>query len=97
MRTFLAEVSGLDWGDAAVMHCTWRGPRLKDILNEAGNTLIVESTGHVAFACHLTEVQEDTWYGGSIPLARALREDADVILALEVSPPGPLGDDKHAH
>lgn len=84
MRTFLAEVSGIDWGDGAVMNCAWKGPKLKDVLNEAGVDLPVKSTGHVAFACGLTETQEDTWYGGSIPLTRALRDDAEVILALEV-------------
>ena len=84
MRTFLSEVSGIDWGDGAVMNCTWKGPRLKDILDEACVNLPVKATGHVAFACYLTEVQEDTWYGGSIPFTRATRDDADVILALEV-------------
>ena len=84
MRTFLKEVSGIDWGDGAVMNCTWKGPKLKDILNEAGIDLIIEETGHVAFACYYTKVQEDDWYGGSISLSRAMRDDADVILALEV-------------
>ena len=84
MRTLLKEVSGIDWGDGAVMNCTWKGPRLKDILNEAVIDLLVEKTGHVAFACYYTKVQEDDWYGGSIPLTRAMREDGDVILALEV-------------
>jgi len=86
MRTFLAEVSGIDWGDGAVVNCTWKGPKLRDILDEADVDLPVEAAGHVAFACYLTEVQEDTWYGGSIPLTRAMRDDADVILALEVCP-----------
>ncbi|KAL8830963.1 MAG: hypothetical protein Q9191_001143 [Dirinaria sp. TL-2023a] len=85
MRTRLKEVSGIDWGDGAVMNCTWKGPRLKDVLNEAGINLLVEATGHVAFACNLAEVQDDTWYGGSVPLTRAMRDDADVILALEMN------------
>ena len=84
MRTTLKEVSGIDWGDGAVMNCTWKGPRLKDILNEAGINLLVEKTGHVAFASYYTKVQEADWYGGSILLARAMKEDGDVILALEV-------------
>ena len=54
MRTFLKEVSGIDWGDGAVMNCTWKGPKLNDILNEAGIDLIMEETGHVAFACYYT-------------------------------------------
>ena len=84
MRTFLKEVSGIDWGDGAVMNCTWKGPRLRDVLTEAGIKLLVEKTGHVAFASYYTKVQDDDWYGGSILLSRAMREDADVILALEV-------------
>lgn len=84
MRTFLKEVSGIDWGDGAVMNCTWKGPKLKDILNEAGIDLIVHKTGHVAFACYYTKVQEDDWYGGSILLSRAMKDDGDVMLALEV-------------
>ena len=84
MRTFLSEVSGIDWGDGAVMVCTWKGPRLSAILDDAGINLPVEAMGHVAFACYLTEVQEDTWYGGSIPLSRAKSDEGDVILALEV-------------
>lgn len=86
MRTFLAEVSGIDWGDGAVVNCTWKGPKLRDVLNEAVVNLPAEFVGHVAFACYQTEVEEDTWYGGSIPLTRAMRDDADVILALEVCP-----------
>lgn len=82
MRTSLKEVDGIDWGDAAVMNCRWRGPRLKDILEAAG---VKTDQGHVAFACYQVETQDDSWYGGSIPLKRAMDEDADVILALEVS------------
>ena len=84
MRTFLKEVSGIDWGDGAVMNCIWKGPKLKDILNEAAIDLTFEETGHVAFACYYTKVQDDDWYGGSISLSRAMRDDADVILALDV-------------
>ena len=83
MRTAVKEVDGIDWFDAAVMNCTWTGPRLCDVLAHAG---IDHSHNldklHVAFACHQTETQNDTYYGGSIPLSRAMRRDADVILAL---------------
>jgi len=46
MRTTLKEVQGIDWGDAAIMNCSWRGPLLADVLAEAGLTeqdKIVES------------------------------------------------------
>ncbi|KAI9722937.1 MAG: hypothetical protein M1812_001386 [Candelaria pacifica] len=85
MRTLLKEVDGIDWGDGAVMNCRWRGPRLRDILNKAGVSVHSGEKAHVAFACFQTPCQEDSWYGGSIDLERALREDGDVILALEMN------------
>lgn len=82
MRTLLKEVQGLDWFDGAVMNCAWRGPKLRDVLLAAG--VRDEQGMHVQFACHAVATQEDSYYGASIPLERALREDADVILAMEV-------------
>ena len=84
MRTLLKEVDGIDWGDGAVMNCRWKGPKLRDILAEAGVNLANLEKGHVAFASYQTRVQADDWYGGSIELLRALRDSADVLLALEV-------------
>ena len=94
MRTALKEVQGIDWFDAAVMNCTWTGARLCDVLAAAGvitgnsqnkNKKKAGSSSelHVAFACYQTPTQDDSWYGGSIPLSRALRRDADVLLALK--------------
>lgn len=40
--------------------------------------------GHAAFACYQEQCQDDSWYGGSIELWRAMAIDRDVILALEV-------------
>ncbi|KAA6406534.1 MAG: sulfite oxidase [Lasallia pustulata] len=85
MRTLLKEVDGIDWGDGAVMNCKWRGPKLKDVLDRAGPKIPHGTKGHVAFASFQTECQDDTWYGGSIELERALRDDADVVLALEMN------------
>jgi len=85
MRTLLKEVDGIDWGDGAVMNCQWRGPRLRDVLNKAGVSDHNMEKTHVAFACHQTHCQDDSWYGGSISLSRALSEDAEVILALEMN------------
>lgn len=84
MRTQIKEVQGLDWFDGAVMNCKWRGPRVRDILNKAKVTLPDATQGHVAFACYAVPTQEDDWYGSSIYLERAMDEEADVILALEV-------------
>lgn len=87
MRTVMKEVDGIDWGDGAVMNCKWRGPMLRDVLNEAGVNVRDVKKSHVAFACYKTRVQGYDWYGGSIELDRAMREDADVLLAWEVSLP----------
>ena len=84
MRTLLKEVDGIDWGDGAVMNCSWRGPRLRDVLRRADVSVENEGKWHVAFACYHTDVQEDNWYGGSIELERGLSQDGEVILALEV-------------
>ena len=73
------------------MNCTWKGPRLRDVLLRAGVNDPSEpgatenSKGHVAFACFQVECQDEKWYGGSIELERAMREDHDVILALEMN------------
>ena len=91
MQTLLKEVQGIDWGDGAVMNCTWKGPRLQDVLLKAGVNVpskpgaTSSPKGHVAFACFQVECQDDKWYGGSIELPRAMREDHDVILALEMN------------
>lgn len=91
MRTLLKEVEGIDWMDAAVMNCKWKGPRLRDILNAAGVRSIVKpakgvkSGLHVAFSCYAVQCQNDDWFGGSIDLDTCLSLDAEVILALEVS------------
>ncbi|OCL09349.1 sulfite oxidase-like protein [Glonium stellatum] len=87
MRTKLKEVNGIDWFDGAVMNCRWRGPRLRDVLLKSGVKIPRDkwSSAHVAFACFQTPCQDDEWYGASIELERAMREDADVILALEMN------------
>lgn len=84
MRTLLKEVNGIDWGDGAVMNCQWSGPKLKDVLNDAGVNVQEIKGNHVAFACYKTYVQDSDWYGGSIELDRALRDNADVLIALDV-------------
>ncbi|KAL2835942.1 Oxidoreductase, molybdopterin-binding domain-containing protein [Aspergillus pseudoustus] len=84
MRTLLREVEGIDWGDAAVMNCNWKGPRLRDVLRHAG--LKGAHPGlYVAFSSYQVQCQEDKWFGSSVELERALSDDADVILALEMN------------
>ncbi|KKZ65697.1 sulfite oxidase [[Emmonsia] crescens] len=119
MRTKLKEVVGLDWMDGAIMNCTWRGPRLRDVLIKAGvkwydndNDNIGNGNGndngngvanggvnghadadagkkepemHVSFTCDQLQCQDDSYYGGSIELWRAMAVDREVILALEMN------------
>lgn len=87
MRTKLKEVSGVDWFDGAVMNCKWTGPRLRDVLQRAVVSLSddEQKRAFAAFACYASNCQDDTWYGASIELQRALSSDAEVILALEMN------------
>ncbi|KAH7915950.1 Oxidoreductase, molybdopterin-binding domain-containing protein [Hygrophoropsis aurantiaca] len=40
---------------------------------------------HVSFASHVAPCEQDSYYGGSIPLEKALDEEGDVILAYEMN------------
>lgn len=86
MRTRIKEVLGVDWFDGAVANCVFEGPRLRDVLHAAGVKVVPGQTEpqHVQFANYGGKTQEDDWYGGSIPLARAMDSDMDVILATKV-------------
>jgi sulfite oxidase len=93
MRTRIKEVDGIDWFDGAVMNCVWKGPRLRDILLKASIRGTMQDVrgekvfgwkGNVACASNVALCQDDSWYGGSIPLERAMLDDGDCILALEV-------------
>lgn len=50
---------------------------------DGGGSVLYEGL-HVQFACHLVPTQDDSWYGGSIDLARAMDPEMEVILALKV-------------
>ena len=89
MRTRLGEVQGIDWFDAAILNAEWEGPLLRDVLLKAG----IDSTSedlHVLFACYQTKCKEADWYGGSIPLWKAMSQDAEVVLAMKVECPSAL-------
>jgi len=89
MRSRVKEVSGVDWGDGAVMNAEWTGPLLRDVLTSAG---LIEQEDekeyeglHVQMECNATKVQDDEWYGSSVPLAVAMDREREVILALEMN------------
>jgi sulfite oxidase len=83
----MKEVQGIDWGDAAIMNCKWKGPRLRDVLLHAGLSLDSASSDrqfHVAFASYQGKCQDDAWFEVSVPLEICLQEEREAVLALEV-------------
>ena len=94
----IKKVKGIIWDDGVIANCRWGGVRLREVLMRAGFTSDNPRNGnggseqnpyeglHVLFASHATPCQDDEYYGGSVPLARALDPTADVLLALDVSP-----------
>ncbi|KAK7897688.1 hypothetical protein LTR67_004318 [Exophiala xenobiotica] len=91
LRSRVKEVSGVDWGDGAVMNAEWTGPLLRDVLISAGLSDHEHEHEdekkydglHVQMECNATKVQDDEWYGSSVPLAVAMDREREVILALE--------------
>ncbi|XP_004647144.1 sulfite oxidase, mitochondrial [Octodon degus] len=81
--TQIKEVKGLEWKTGAISTARWAGARLSDVLAQAGYQLS-DTEFHVCFEgldCDPT----GTAYGASIPLARALNPEAEVLLAYEMN------------
>ncbi|XP_005397338.1 PREDICTED: sulfite oxidase, mitochondrial isoform X2 [Chinchilla lanigera] len=79
----IKEVKGLGWRTGAISTACWAGARLCDVLAQAGHQLS-DTEAHVCFEgldCDST----GTAYGASIPLARALNPEAEVLLAYEMN------------
>ncbi|KAI8145121.1 putative sulfite oxidase [Fennellomyces sp. T-0311] len=74
---------GVIWGAAAVGNATFAGCRLRDVLRSVGVTSYKNDL-HVAFES-VEQCEEDTCYGSSIPLCKALDEFGDVLLAYEMN------------
>lgn len=74
------EASGLQWDIGAIGNAEWRGPKLRDVLIDAGLNADDpnESLQHALFS------GEDA-YGASIPLLKALDPYGDVLLAHEMN------------
>lgn len=81
--TRFKEVKGLDWGVGAISTARWAGARLCDVLAKAGHRPR-DTEAHVCFE-GLDSDPTGTAYGASIPLARALNPDAEVLLAYEMN------------
>ena len=78
----IKQVKGILWDDGVVCNAKWGGVRLRDVLLDAKVDL--ENNEHVQFASHVTLCEDDTSYGASIPLEKAMDVEGDVLLAWEV-------------
>ena len=75
-------VNGILWDDGTIGNCVWGGVFLRDVLAHAG--VEAQVGHHVCFASHATLCEDDTYYGASMPLSKAMDADEDVLLAYEV-------------
>lgn len=78
-------VHGVAWADGVIANCSWGGVRLRDVLNYAG--VQYDGNHHVCFASYITPSQDDSYYGGSVPIEKAMNVEDDVLLAFEVRLP----------
>ncbi|KAJ9632969.1 hypothetical protein H2204_007537 [Knufia peltigerae] len=89
VRSRVKEVTGVDWGDGAVMNAAWTGPLLRDILIDQGlnvkSDLKYHDGLHVQMECNATKVQDDEWYGSSVPLGMVMDPEREVVLALDMN------------
>lgn len=74
------EASGLKWGVGAISNAEWRGPRLRDVLRDAG--LNLEDPPEEL--CHAQFNGEDA-YAASVPIEKVLDPRGDVLLVCEMN------------
>ncbi|KAF9980826.1 hypothetical protein BGZ75_007943 [Mortierella antarctica] len=85
----LKEVKGVIWKSGTISNAVWSGPRLCDVLKDVAG--IPEDLHHEMIRnFHVAleaddSVVEDTCYGSSIPLRKAMDPLGDVILAYEMN------------
>ena len=81
------DVEGIKWGEGIIANVKWTGVRLRDVLLHAGIKADADiAEMHVCFSSHVATCQDDTCYGSSIPLQKALDDAGDVLIAFAVSP-----------
>ncbi|KIJ66890.1 hypothetical protein HYDPIDRAFT_26305 [Hydnomerulius pinastri MD-312] len=81
------DVQGIKWSEGTISNVRWVGTPLRDVLLRAGVPEDIESYEglHACFASNIAPCEQDSWYGGSIPLEKAMSEDGDVLLAYEMN------------
>ncbi|MCJ1390067.1 hypothetical protein MMC18_002925 [Xylographa bjoerkii] len=72
--------NGLPWGVGAIGNAEWTGPRLRDVLADAG--MPVNDPSDEAKHAHFVGVES---YGASIPLTKAIDPHGDVLLACSMN------------
>ncbi|KAH7928088.1 molybdopterin binding oxidoreductase [Leucogyrophana mollusca] len=79
------DVEGLKWGEATVANIAWAGVPLRTILLHVGvPARPCYEDLHVCFLSHTT-CEEDSYYGASIPMDKAMDAKGDVLLAYEMN------------
>lgn len=76
-------VKGILWADGTIGNCFWGGAKLSDILQDAQIDHTNANAQHVCFASHAAPCEDDTYFGGSVPISHI--EDGDIILAYEMN------------
>ncbi|KAF9474675.1 molybdopterin binding oxidoreductase [Pholiota conissans] len=76
-------VQGVPWSDGVISNCRWGGILLSDLLNYVG--VSTQDNTQVCFESHATLCQDDTYYGASIPLAKAMSEDTAAMICYEMN------------
>ncbi|EGN98668.1 hypothetical protein SERLA73DRAFT_181241 [Serpula lacrymans var. lacrymans S7.3] len=78
---------GLMWSEATISNVRWAGLSLCDLLIFSGVSTEIDKweNKHVCFASHAVACEQDSYFGASIPLAKAMDEKGDVILAYEMN------------
>ncbi|XP_046386622.1 sulfite oxidase [Ischnura elegans] len=77
-------VKGLAWGQCAIGNAEWSGPRLYDVLRDAGLKEGQPGVQHVQFEGLDTD-PTNVPYGASIPIEKAMDPNGDVILATKMN------------
>jgi len=79
----IKKVSGIGWEDGVICNSHWGGVRVCDVLNYVG--IKPDAFAHVCFASYVTLCQDDDYYGASVPLAKAMSPEGDVLLAFDMN------------
>ena len=81
----IKKVKGLTWAEGAIGNATWTGVKLRDVLLEAGfkdNEIV--SGKHIQFEGLDVDVSKAP-YGASVPLAKAIDPQNDVLIAFAMN------------